>query len=89
MYKRQGKNLAVFKFSDILYIVIQLLIRFVVISIISVESLFVSVSYTHLIHPGKIEEMIEKAKSEVEATIKEEGERALFETGVILSLIHI
>ena len=35
------------------------------------------------IHPGKIEEMIEKAKSEVEATIKEEGERALFETGVI------
>ena len=27
--------------------------------------------------------MIEKAKSEVEATIKEEGERALFETGVI------
>lgn len=35
------------------------------------------------IHPGKIEEMIEKAKNEVEATIKEEGERALFETGVI------
>lgn len=35
------------------------------------------------IHPGKIEEMIEKAKGEVEATIKEEGERALFETGVI------
>src|SRR5574344_32179 len=35
------------------------------------------------IHPGKIEEMIEKAKVEIEATIKEEGERALFETGVI------
>ena len=35
------------------------------------------------IHPGKIEEMIEKAKVEVENTIKEEGERALFETGVI------
>ena len=35
------------------------------------------------IHPGKIEEMIEKAKSEVENTIKEEGERALYETGVI------
>lgn len=35
------------------------------------------------IHPGKIEEMIEKAKVEVETTIKEEGERALFETGVI------
>ncbi|MEG2646033.1 MAG: ribonuclease Y [Clostridia bacterium] len=35
------------------------------------------------IHPGKIEEMIEKAKIEVENTIKEEGERALFETGVI------
>ncbi|MCX8074697.1 MAG: ribonuclease Y [Clostridia bacterium] len=34
------------------------------------------------IHPGKIEEMIEKAKIEVENTIKEEGERALFETGV-------
>ena len=35
------------------------------------------------IHPGKIEEMIEKAKSEVENTIKEEGERALLETGVV------
>ncbi|MEG2311060.1 MAG: ribonuclease Y [Clostridia bacterium] len=35
------------------------------------------------IHPGKIEEMIEKAKIEVENTIKEEGERALYETGVI------
>ncbi len=35
------------------------------------------------IHPGKIEEMIEKAKAEVENTIKEEGERALLETGVI------
>ena len=35
------------------------------------------------IHPGKIEEMIEKAKVEVETTIKEEGERALYETGVI------
>lgn len=34
------------------------------------------------IHPGKIEEMIEKAKVEVENTIKEEGERALYETGV-------
>lgn len=35
------------------------------------------------VHPGKIEEMIEKAKQEVENTIKDEGERALFETGVI------
>lgn len=35
------------------------------------------------VHPGKIEDMIEKAKLEVENTIKEEGERALFETGVI------
>ncbi|MEG0872427.1 MAG: ribonuclease Y [Clostridia bacterium] len=35
------------------------------------------------IHPGKIEEMIEKAKLEVEKTIKDEGERALYETGVI------
>ncbi len=35
------------------------------------------------IHPGKIEEMIEKAKVEVENTIKDEGERALYETGVI------
>lgn len=35
------------------------------------------------IHPGKIEEMIEKAKIEVENTIKEEGERALYETGVV------
>ncbi len=35
------------------------------------------------IHPGKIEEMIEKAKVEVENTIKEEGERAQYETGVM------
>lgn len=35
------------------------------------------------VHPGKIEDMIEKAKVEVENTIKEEGERALYETGVI------
>ena len=34
------------------------------------------------IHPAKIEEMVEKAKEEVEATIKAEGERAVMETGV-------
>ena len=34
------------------------------------------------IHPGKIEDMVEKAKVEVETTIKEEGERALYETGI-------
>ncbi len=35
------------------------------------------------IHPAKIEEMVEKAKEEVSAIIKEEGERAVLETGVI------
>ena len=35
------------------------------------------------IHPAKIEEMVEKAKEEVEQTIKSEGERATLETGVI------
>ena len=35
------------------------------------------------IHPAKIEEMVEKAKQELSATIKEEGERAVLETGVI------
>ncbi len=35
------------------------------------------------IHPAKIEEMVEKAKEEVEATIKSEGERATLETGVM------
>lgn len=34
------------------------------------------------IHPARIEEMVDKAKAEVEATIKQEGERAMFETGV-------
>jgi len=34
------------------------------------------------IHPAKIEEMVEKAKEEVEAIIKQEGERAVLETGV-------
>ena len=35
------------------------------------------------IHPAKIEEMVEKAKEEVEEIIKSEGERAVLETGVI------
>lgn len=35
------------------------------------------------IHPAKIEEMVEKAKEELSTTIREEGERAILETGVI------
>lgn len=35
------------------------------------------------IHPARIEEMVEKAKDELESIIKEEGERASMETGVI------
>ena len=34
------------------------------------------------IHPAKIEEMYEKAKREVEVTIRQEGERAIIEAGV-------
>lgn len=34
------------------------------------------------IHPARIEEMVEKARHEVEATIKQEGERAVLETGL-------
>lgn len=35
------------------------------------------------IHPAKIEEMVEKAKEDVAQTIKDEGERAVLETGVV------
>lgn len=34
------------------------------------------------IHPARIEEMVAKAEKEVNATIKEEGERVVFEAGV-------
>ena len=34
------------------------------------------------IHPARIEEMIDKARREVEATIKEEGERAVISAGI-------
>lgn len=34
------------------------------------------------IHPARIEEMVEKARREVEATIKQEGERAILKTGL-------
>ena len=34
------------------------------------------------IHPARIEEMVEKAKKEVENIIKEYGEQAIFETGI-------
>ncbi len=34
------------------------------------------------IHPARIEEMVEKARREVENTIKQAGEKAIFETGV-------
>ncbi|HBN84605.1 MAG TPA: ribonuclease Y, partial [Clostridiales bacterium] len=34
------------------------------------------------IHPARIEEMVIKAQKEIETIIKEEGDRATFETGV-------
>lgn len=35
------------------------------------------------IHPARIEEMVEKARKEVEQTMKEAGEQAVFETGIV------
>ncbi len=35
------------------------------------------------IHPARIEEMVGKAKKEVEQTIKQEGDRAVFDTGIM------
>jgi ribonuclease Y len=34
------------------------------------------------IHPGRIEEVVEKVKKEMENTMREEGEKALFDTGL-------
>ena len=34
------------------------------------------------IHPARIEEMVEKSKKEVEASIKQAGDKAIFETGI-------
>ncbi len=34
------------------------------------------------IHPGRIEELVQKARDEVEASILEAGERAVYETGI-------
>ncbi|HEX4573636.1 MAG TPA: ribonuclease Y [Gemmatimonadales bacterium] len=34
------------------------------------------------IHPGRIEEVVDKARAELEATIAEAGERAIYETGI-------
>jgi ribonuclease Y len=34
------------------------------------------------IHPGRIEEVVEKAKQEMEQKIREEGERAIFDMGI-------
>lgn len=48
------------------------------IAIIALEKLIID----GRIHPARIEEMVEKAKKEVEVAIKEEGEAASFETGV-------